>query len=503
MTESTPPRPSFAGPFFFSFTAILLIAVLALLPFWAGKPVEDGLQGIAKFIGRFHPVVLHLPIGMLVWVLILETGNLFAGKAGGPSSRMPLMFTALSAVIAALLGFVLYQSTPDYDAELVERHLYGGLFFACATVATFAFKCWVDSLDGLGAGFYRILLLGCAAVMGFTSHDGASLTHGKGYLTDHAPDPLRKLLGLPERKSPKSAAAADSGEQIVYREIIVPILERKCYSCHNVDKQKGRYRMDEYELLLKGGKEGDGIIPGNSAASNVIVRIELPGDDDEHMPPEGKKDLDPHELVLLKWWIDQGAPMETRLADLAVTDEVRDAIGKIVPEPTAENEEAPVDESSNVLKAEIQRLQAEFPAALNYEFQGSGQLTFTAVGLRGKFGDEQLAMLKPVLPAMASLDLSHTSVTDKGVSLLASATNLKSLRLAGTSLSDVSLETLSGLRNIESLNLYGTQVTGQGVMMLASLQGLGNLYLWQTQVDEAALKNLREKMPDCEILTGL
>jgi len=352
MTESTPPRPSFAGPLFFSFAAILLIAVLASLPFLAGKPDEDGLQGIAKFIGRFHPVVLHLPIGMLVWVLLLETGNLFSRKPGGTSSRMPLMFTALSAVIAALLGIVLYQSTPDYDAELVERHLYGGLFFACATVATFAFKCWVDTLDGRGAWLYRILLMGCATVMVFTSHDGASLTHGKGYLTDHAPDPLRKLLGLPEGKSPKSASAADIGGQIVYREIIVPILERNCYSCHNADKQKGRYRMDEYELLLKGGKEGDGIIPGNSAASNVIVRIELPVDDDEHMPPEGKKDIEPHELILLKWWIDQGAPMETKLSNLAVTDEVRDAITKLVPEPAAEAEEAPVEGLSGALKAE-------------------------------------------------------------------------------------------------------------------------------------------------------
>jgi uncharacterized membrane protein len=146
MNESTPPRPSFAGPLFFSFIAILLTAGLAVLPLWVGKPDQDGLQDIVKFIGRFHPVVLHLPIGMLAWVLLLETGNLFSRKPGRPSSRMPMMFTALSALIAALLGFALYHSTPDYDAELVERHLYGGLFFACATVATFAFKSWVDAL---------------------------------------------------------------------------------------------------------------------------------------------------------------------------------------------------------------------------------------------------------------------------------------------------------------------------------------------------------------------
>lgn len=329
MTESTPPRPSFAGPFFLSFAAILLIAALAVLPFWVGEPDEDGLQGIAKFIGRFHPVILHLPIGMLVWVLILETGNLFSRKPGRPSSRTPMMFTALSAVIAALLGFVLYHSTPDYDAELVERHLYGGLFFACATVAAFAFKSWVDTLDGRGVWFYRILLLGCAGVLGFTSHDGASLTHGKGYLTDHAPDPLRKVLGLPVKKAKQpTLATKDDGEQIAYTDFIIPILEQKCYSCHNEEKRKGRYRMDEYELLLAGGKEGDGIVPGNSSQSNVVVRIELPKDDEEHMPPEGKKGLEDHEIALLKWWIDSGASKDAKMADLPVTDEVKAAMTK-------------------------------------------------------------------------------------------------------------------------------------------------------------------------------
>ena len=86
--------------------------------------------------------------------------------------------------------------------------------------------------------------------------------------------------------------------------------------------------MDDYELLLKGGKEGDGIIPGNSGASNVIARIELPEDDDDHMPPEGKKDIEPHELVLLKWWIDHGASQKARVSELVVSAEVKDALEK-------------------------------------------------------------------------------------------------------------------------------------------------------------------------------
>ncbi|MDP3849810.1 MAG: c-type cytochrome domain-containing protein [Luteolibacter sp.] len=327
MSESDPQGPSLKGQVLLGVAGLMLIASLAALPFLAGQPPETGLPGLLKFIGRFHPVVLHLPIGMMVWVLLLEAGNPCSKKPARSSSRMAMLFTATTAVIASLLGFILYYSTPDYDKELAGRHLNGGILFACGTVAAFVVKFRVDASGGRGAALYRLLLLGCAGIMGITSHDGASLTHGKGYLSNHAPEPLRKMLGLPAKKVREPAAGADSdGKQVVYTDVIVPILERKCYSCHNAEKQKGKYRMDEYELLLAGGKEGDGIVPGKSAESNALVRIELPEDDDEHMPPEGKKDLEDHEVMLIKWWIDGGASKDARLSDQPMTDAVRSAL---------------------------------------------------------------------------------------------------------------------------------------------------------------------------------
>jgi uncharacterized membrane protein len=483
---------------------LLLITALGLLPFLAGPPSEDGLPDIVKFIGRFHPVILHLPIGILVWVLVQEGLNLFPGKRARVSSRTAAGFAAGSAVIASLLGFLLYYSMPDYDKELAERHLLGGILFTCMAIATFLVKVWVDAASGRGTLLYRFFLLASAGVMGFASHDGASLTHGKGYLTDHAPEPLRKWLGLPEKKSPGPAPAAKTAEnQLVYTDVIVPILEQKCYSCHNSEKQKGKFRMDEYDLLIKGGKEGEGVVPGDLAKSNIIVRVELPEDDEEHMPPEGKKDLDAHELVLLKWWISQGASKDAKLTELPATDEVKQALAKFVPGKPVEAVAKPKPQMSDAFKTSIENLRREFPAALNYEFQGADTLVFTALGMRGKFGDAQLAKLQPVLPAVVTLDMSHTSITDEGVKTLASAAKLKSLRLSETQVGDAALETLSKLTELESLNLYGTQVTSQGILKLASLQGLRKLYLWQTKVDEQTLQTLREKLPDCEIITGI
>jgi len=297
---------------------------------------------------------------------------------------------------------------------------------------------------------------------------------------------------------------------VVYTDLIVPILEQKCYSCHNAEKQKGKYRMDDYELLVKGGKEGDGIVHGDSADSNVMVRIELPEDDDEHMPPEGKKDLEAHEVVLVKWWIDAGASKDAKLAELAANDEVKAAISKLVPPEVLASQQAAAAESVKAesakresVKAEVERLREEFPAALNFESQSSGGVTFTAVSMRKDFGDEQLAMLGPVLPAMVALDLSASTVTDQGAKLLAGAGELRTLRLSETAVTDAAIDTLVKLPKLESLNLYGTQVSNAGVMKLAALSNLKKLYLWQTRVDEAGIKALQAKLPDCEIVTGM
>jgi len=480
---------------------------LAALPFWVGKPQENGLPEVAKFIGRFHPVVLHLPIGMLVWVLLVEIGNLIFRNPARSSSRAAMFFTACSAVLAALLGFLLYYSMPDYDKDLAGRHLIGGILFACGTVAAFVVKTWVDALEGRGNKYYRIILLGCAGVMAFTSHDGASLTHGKGYLTDYAPDPLRKALGLSARITEKPKKNTD--EQVVYTDLIVPIFEQKCYSCHNAEKRKGQYQMDQYDLLLAGGNKGAGIIPGNSGDSHMIVRIDLPENHAEHMPPEGKKDLEEHEVVLIKWWIDGGASKDAKLADLTMTDAVKQALSLTVPPEVSTQQKAAASQAvkqtagrRDSLKADVARLSAEFPAALNFESQDSGNLVFTAVGIRKKFGDADLAKLGPVLPAIISLDLSSTMVTDAGAKILANATDLKSLRLSETAVSDLALDYLTNLPRLESLNLYGTRVSNAGVLKLATMKQLKKLYLWQTDVDAAGARALGEKLPGCEIVMG-
>jgi hypothetical protein len=269
--------------------------------------------------------------------------------------------------------------------------------------------------------------------------------------------------------------------------------------------------MDSYELLVKGGKEGPGIEPGKkSSESNIVIRMELPVDDEEHMPKEGKPDIEPHELAVIKWWIDSGADPKKSLKDFEVPAPIQEAIAKLAPAATGSAEtadEAPAHAApagtDEALKSSVAGISKEFPGALSFESQQSALLTFTAVSLRGNLDDAAFKKLEPVSSQLVTVDLSATKITDQGVAQLASSKNLRLIRLAETGITDASIDTLLKLPNLESINLYGTKVTDAGVSKLSKLSNLKRLYLWQTAVTPEAIKSLKEKLPACEIITGI
>jgi len=501
MAEADQPATRRKRPWALTFFGVLAIGGLMSMAIIAGKPAELEMPDIVRFLGHFHPLVLHLPIGVFTLIVFQELGTIFGGRGRSsvPPSLFPMFFGVVSAIAAAIAGFLLYHGhRGDYgDNPVVERHLWGGLAFAIAAVFTFMVKAWTDSLAGNPA-WYRLLLFGSAAIMGFTSHDGASITHGRDYLTLYAPPPLKKLLGI-DLKRPGLVPAKAAADQAVYPDIVAPILERRCVQCHKQGKAKGKLRMDTFDMLVKGGNEGPGLEPGAASKSIIIVRIELREDDEEHMPPEGKPDIEADELAVLKWWIDSGADPKKTLADFQVPAEIKASLAKLSsaqqrrpPESTA----VPDDK----LKSAVAELSRQFPGTLSFLSPDSPLLTFTAVPLRGQLNDEAFGKLGPVLPHLTAVDLSATQITDKSIATLATATQLRQLRLTQTAVTDAAIESLLKLPSLESINFYGTKVTDAGIARLAALPNLKRLYIWQTPVSPEGLKALQEKLPKCEII---
>lgn len=94
-----------------------------------------------------------------------------------------------------------------------------------------------------------------------------------------------------------------------YTQHVQPILQTNCYRCHGGMNRRGGLNMETREGLLKGGRDGASIIPGDPANSLLVklIRHEGPANDPMPMPPRGK--LSDADIALVEQWIKAGAIM--------------------------------------------------------------------------------------------------------------------------------------------------------------------------------------------------
>ncbi len=98
------------------------------------------------------------------------------------------------------------------------------------------------------------------------------------------------------------AAPPDPAEQFELK--IRPLLANRCFGCHST-APLGGLTMTSRNGLLKGGKSGPAVVPGNLADSLLIQAIEHTNDKMK-MPLGGAKIPDA-EIALLKQWVKDGA----------------------------------------------------------------------------------------------------------------------------------------------------------------------------------------------------
>lgn len=91
-----------------------------------------------------------------------------------------------------------------------------------------------------------------------------------------------------------------------YFKQVQPILEAKCYDCHQGGKAKGGLKLNELAAVLKGGKsDGPAVVIGKPQESSLLKRV-TSTDADEVMPPKGNG-LTKSEVAILETWIKEGA----------------------------------------------------------------------------------------------------------------------------------------------------------------------------------------------------
>ena len=98
-----------------------------------------------------------------------------------------------------------------------------------------------------------------------------------------------------------AAAPSDSPD---FASSIQPLLTARCIACHPASGGQAGLSLASHADMLRGGKSGAAIVPGNSTASLLLRKVsgERPA-----MPPVGDP-LTASEVDLLKRWIAAGAP---------------------------------------------------------------------------------------------------------------------------------------------------------------------------------------------------
>ena len=286
----------------------------------------------------------------------------------------------------------------------------------------------------------------------FAAHAGGSLTHGEGFLTEHAPAPIRLLAGLPIPRDRSREARTPIAEREAFDGVALRIFESHCTACHNPGKLKGNLRLDTYEGVLAGGQSGPAVVAGDPGSSELLKRVHLPLEDKEHMPPKGKAPLTDDEAAVLAWWIEAGASQPRHPQGAARPPaEIRVAFSRTLPEAERRAVEELQNRQASEYEATLTGLRASVPGSLRAILPGERDLEYTAAIAGATFGDAELQKLESVGNDLLWLDLSRTGVTDAGLKVLAKMPNLEHVDLRGTAVGDEGVRALAGLHNLETL----------------------------------------------------
>lgn len=446
------------------------------------------------FLGRLHPLILHLPIGIFVGLLGLELwGKLNSAASLRVGQRRFLTFLlGATATLAAISGWQLGAENGYSSGDFVW-HRAAGISFASSSVMLMlsALATW--------RGMYRFAMFVAVVSVVPAGHFGASMTHGKGFLTEPFEEtvesvPTEAEVIAPET-TPERVPEAALEEPIVtwYDARIAPIIEAYCIKCHGEDKQKGDLALHTGQLLVEGNEFGLVVVPGDPDESSLLQRVLTPPDDDDHMPPASKPQPSAAEVAELQRWIEAGASL-----DAPAPEGVAIAVSVATPtEPAApERAEAEAPPEDAMVALRESQIHAEIVDPVE-------QLIWIDFRPRPETDDATVAKALATLGAFTcELSLAGTAISDYTLSAVCQLPRLDTLDLSRTDCSASGVAKLAELETLRVLNLTGTSVGDEVIDALLGMNALERVSLWQSGVSPEGLARLREARPALRVEGG-
>ncbi len=458
---------------------------------WAASETPEATASIAIFIGRFHPLIVHLPIGLVSLLFLLELLSRFQKLAIAPNLLQILLWLSFGSSIASVVVGYLLSTSGDYDVELLSLHMYNAyVMSALILAALISFKIYLNKEKKIWQNSYSLFIYSSFVLLMVVGHYGGSLTHGATYLTEYAP----------WNKKAERKKITNINEALVFPDLILPILEKKCISCHNASKIKGGLRMDEYEKLIAGGEHKDVIVAGKPEDSDLYKLAILPKTEKRAMPPDGKVGLSNQELEIIYWWIEAGAANTQTVASLKPSPKTLQLLQQyfLPAENTSALEKIKVDAVTNEQLTDLRKkgVQAirlgKDDQKLQVQFLEPSQTT-----------NAELKNLSSIKNNVVYLDLARTAITNDGIKEIGAMKNLNKLYLQETKITDGASNVYGTFKQLEILNFYNTAITDKTLEALSACSTLKKIFLWKTATTKVGQDKLRKALPNLTIDIGL
>lgn len=447
-----------------------------------------------QFFGRFHALIVHLPIGFIILAVIFEY---LAWKKKADlklAISYALLIGALFGVIAVILGLML-ASDGGYNIDTLNLHKWTGISTTLVTFLLFFLNKKKEHYSWAKKIYPTVMAL-VVTLLAIAGHYGGSLTHGSNYLFEHAPASIKAIAGI--KPTRERVTALDSA--MVYEDVIHVIFEKKCNVCHNNDKAKGDLLLVNSEGILKGGENGKVVIARNASKSELYRRITLNPNHKEFMPTEGRTPLTKEETQLIKWWIDEGLAFNKKIVELNITDRIKGYLQDV-----GIGLKKTFIESLNLPKVNVTNLESIRSEGFKIKAITNKstllEVTYSPYN-KNPLNQDKMDVLLSAKDNITWVDFSSVPLQDSLTQIIGQFKNLTKLRVSNTQLSNKGIKQLEHLKHLEYLNIYGNPISDASVESLQKLKKLKKLYLWKTNISEKGVLKIKDSLPQVTISIG-
>ena len=419
------------------------------------------LDDFLILIGRFHPLIVHLPIGFIVLGILIELNK---KKLGWSNDALKFIFfwASITGVFSIISGFFQYQNG-GYLWETVQNHFIAGVL---TIILSFSFYLKLIENSIFKSIPRKLFTIVNSVILILTGHLGGNITHGE----EHLVEPINNLVGINEEEPLTVKYYEDFKEKPLFSSVIQPIIDQKCVKCHNSKKSNGKLRMHNTKEFMKGGKNGSIINYDTPEISEMYIRIHLPREEKKHMPPKSGKQLTRQEISLISKWIENGSSFEKSIKDFKLE---KNLINYFF------DTEKPFFPLINVSAPDYKsiRIIRENKMVINPINKNSNFLHFSSIN-NLDFKNDDISLLSDITKNIVSLDLSDSKITDSIFSQLKKFTNLTVLKLNNTIITGEKINQLIELKNLKRIYLVNTNFKDEYINILTQFTNLQKVYLY-------------------------